>query len=164
MTWSAGTNRNSAFGSTNLRISHGQATRSTCTCSRVIHFISLASLSLPATNLRLTRRHDAEQRTPCNVLEREVHQMGSRIHPHGVRARQSDVAGEHKLAVSLAEHGYGSGLRRHVEASPTRVEGQHVGVFAHGLPIEDLPRAQVYHLKRRVALVGHEEQPIAGVE
>src|SRR6266511_4092531 len=33
-------NRNSAFGSTNRRVSHGQATRSTLTSLRVIHFIA----------------------------------------------------------------------------------------------------------------------------
>src|SRR5712691_7489227 len=38
-TWSVGTNKNSALGSTNFLISHGQATRSTFTRSRVIHFI-----------------------------------------------------------------------------------------------------------------------------
>src|SRR5258706_10689737 len=36
----AGTNRNSASGSTNFLISHGHATRSTFTFSRVIHFIT----------------------------------------------------------------------------------------------------------------------------
>src|SRR5438270_11725414 len=43
MTWSVGTNRNSASLSTNFLISQGQATRSTLTCSRVIHFIALFS-------------------------------------------------------------------------------------------------------------------------
>src|SRR5262249_60729346 len=38
-TWSAGTNKNCASGSTNFLISQGQATRSTFTRSRVIHFI-----------------------------------------------------------------------------------------------------------------------------
>src|SRR6185503_19207611 len=39
-TLSAATNRNSASGSTNFLISQGHATRSTFTCSRVIHFIA----------------------------------------------------------------------------------------------------------------------------
>src|SRR5437868_4208711 len=43
-TWSAGTYRNSASGSTNRLISHGHATRSTFGRSRVTHFIS----SLPS--------------------------------------------------------------------------------------------------------------------
>src|SRR5437763_6501549 len=43
MTWSVGTNRNSASLSTNFLISQGQATRSTLTCSRVIHFIACFS-------------------------------------------------------------------------------------------------------------------------
>src|SRR5262245_10470944 len=44
MTRSEGTSTNSACGSMNLRISQGQATRSTLTFSRVIHFM-LALLS-----------------------------------------------------------------------------------------------------------------------
>src|SRR6266852_7863965 len=43
MTWSVGTNRNSASLSTNFLISQGQATRSTLTCSRVIHFLACFS-------------------------------------------------------------------------------------------------------------------------
>src|SRR5262245_25648881 len=38
-TWSTGTNRNSASGSTKVRISQGHATRSTFTLARVTHFI-----------------------------------------------------------------------------------------------------------------------------
>src|SRR6266851_4114696 len=40
ITLSAGTKRNSAFGSTNFLINQGQATLSTFTFSRVIHFIT----------------------------------------------------------------------------------------------------------------------------
>src|SRR6266700_2079695 len=40
ITWSVGTNRNSASLSTNFLMSQGQATRSTLTRSRVIHFIA----------------------------------------------------------------------------------------------------------------------------
>src|SRR6266849_6445982 len=40
MTWSVGTNRNSASLSTNFLISQGQATRSTPTCSQLIHFMT----------------------------------------------------------------------------------------------------------------------------
>ena len=39
ITCSTGTKRNSACGSTNFLISHGQATRSTFTFSRVTHFM-----------------------------------------------------------------------------------------------------------------------------
>src|SRR5712691_659417 len=46
-TWSTGTNRNSACGSTNVQMSQGHATRSTFTLARVTHFmepsISVAS-------------------------------------------------------------------------------------------------------------------------
>src|SRR5262249_14933902 len=45
ITLSSGTNRNSACGSMNLRMSHGQATRSTFTRSRVIHFMAWSSHS-----------------------------------------------------------------------------------------------------------------------
>src|SRR5260370_25439493 len=46
MTWSVGTKRNAASLSTNFLISQGQATRSTLTCSRVIHFMSQVLLLL----------------------------------------------------------------------------------------------------------------------
>src|SRR6266851_4410937 len=46
ITWSLWTNRNSASLSTNFLMSQGQATRSTLTCSRVIHFIEIFSFSL----------------------------------------------------------------------------------------------------------------------
>src|SRR5207302_7813744 len=46
ITWSLGTNRNSASLSTNFLMSQGQATRSTLTCSRVIHFIGMFSFWL----------------------------------------------------------------------------------------------------------------------
>src|SRR5262249_33521144 len=42
ITSAAGTNRNSAWGSTKRRMSQGQATRSTCAFSRVIHFTSVS--------------------------------------------------------------------------------------------------------------------------
>src|SRR6266566_7481859 len=45
-TWSVGTKRNSASLSTNFLMSQGQATRSTLTCSRVIHFIAWFSFWL----------------------------------------------------------------------------------------------------------------------
>src|SRR6266699_4730579 len=45
-TCSVGTNRNSASLSTNFLMSQGQATRSTLTCSRVIHFIAWFSFLL----------------------------------------------------------------------------------------------------------------------
>src|SRR6266567_4851821 len=46
ITWSLGTNRNSASLTTNFLISQGQATRSTLTCSRVIHFMAWFSFWL----------------------------------------------------------------------------------------------------------------------
>src|SRR5712692_3979108 len=52
ITWSVGTNRNSASLSINFLMSQGQATRSTLTCSRVIHFISQALLLLLAGKRR----------------------------------------------------------------------------------------------------------------
>src|SRR6266700_699122 len=46
ITLSAGAKTNSASLSTNFLMSQGQATRSTLTCSRVIHFIALCSFLL----------------------------------------------------------------------------------------------------------------------
>src|SRR3989442_100331 len=46
VTWSLGTNKNSASGSTNFLMSQGQDTRSTLTCSRVIHFMAMCSFVL----------------------------------------------------------------------------------------------------------------------
>src|SRR5258706_4648487 len=56
ITFSAGTNTNSASLSTNFLMSHGQATRSTLTFSRVIHFITvlLVLLFFPLLPARCT--------------------------------------------------------------------------------------------------------------
>src|SRR6266568_8610928 len=59
ITWSVGTNRNSASLSINFLISQGQATRSTLTCSRVIHFIVCFSfLVYLLYSKRTTARND----------------------------------------------------------------------------------------------------------
>src|SRR6266571_2759518 len=59
ITWSVGTNRNSASLSTNFLISQGQATRSTLTCSRVIHFIACFSFLVHFLySKRTTARND----------------------------------------------------------------------------------------------------------
>src|SRR6266849_3175888 len=59
ITWSVGTNRNAASLSTNFLISQGQATRSTLTCSRVIHFIACFSFLLHRLFFkRTTTRND----------------------------------------------------------------------------------------------------------
>src|SRR5262245_44512415 len=55
-TSSAGTNKNSAAGSTNLRISHGHATRSTFTRSRVTHFMARSP------------RYESARPTPASVV------------------------------------------------------------------------------------------------
>src|SRR5215212_6734368 len=63
ITFSAGANTNSASWSTNFLISHGQATRSTLTFSRVIHFM----LNLHLQRL-YPRGHQVSERTripPC---------------------------------------------------------------------------------------------------
>src|SRR6516165_10196491 len=103
MTLSAGTNTNSASLSTNFLISHGQATRSTLTYSRVIHFMRRLLLlwcnSLTsAEKLRLipfitphqrTLRHDAiaaETHRLCFVSDRSpacVHLIRSGRLPPG---------------------------------------------------------------------------------
>src|SRR6266571_3004981 len=60
ITWSVGTNRNSASLSTNFLMSQGQATRSTLTRSRVIHFIGMFSFSLNGHHID-DKRHQGEQ-------------------------------------------------------------------------------------------------------
>src|SRR5437868_4717332 len=62
ITRSAGTNRNSASLSTNFLISQGQATRSTLTCSRVIHFMSQVLLLL-ASKRRSNTKETREERS-----------------------------------------------------------------------------------------------------
>src|SRR5215470_15678391 len=54
ITWSVGTKRNSASWSINFLISQGQATRSTLTCSRVIHFMEWFSFVLHQLLLKKT--------------------------------------------------------------------------------------------------------------
>src|SRR5216683_1966562 len=72
ITWSVGTNRNSASLSTNFLMSQGQATRSTLTCSRVIHFIEIFSFSvnmLSSSSSLLLDRLARELRIQCIVDE-----------------------------------------------------------------------------------------------
>src|SRR5216684_6426934 len=72
ITWSVWTNRNSASLSTNFLMSQGQATRSTLTCSRVIHFIEIFSFSvnmLSSSSSLLTARLAGELRIQCIVDE-----------------------------------------------------------------------------------------------
>src|SRR5689334_2123708 len=71
-TWSAGTNRNSASLSTNFLMSQGQATRSTLTCSRVIHFIIASPLSDTDFGSQLTVECVINDSTPlhCNKIIR----------------------------------------------------------------------------------------------
>src|SRR4051812_23457472 len=103
ITLSAGTNKNSACLSTNLLMSHGQATRSTLTRSRVIHFMMCSyDLSSRATAVRaavpcLTAHpaSDIAQTGEVTVIDR-----GQRARPfvlrlpprHGVAGRQPDIA------------------------------------------------------------------------
>src|SRR5262245_21150916 len=54
-TWFAGAKMNSACGSMNFLMSHGQATRSTFTRSRVIHFIVFVSSAVGVTAPSLTQ-------------------------------------------------------------------------------------------------------------
>src|SRR5437763_12123577 len=63
---------NSACLSTNFSISHGQATRSTLGCSRVIHFIVFSSSPLTAV-------HDLGCRTPSDVLQRRRRTVDGRL-------------------------------------------------------------------------------------
>src|SRR6266581_8747498 len=62
ITWSVGTKRNEASWSTNFLMSQGQATRSTLTRSRVIHFMG----DLPSCACRSNRDDIDQQRDDRN--------------------------------------------------------------------------------------------------
>src|SRR5688572_14461006 len=70
-TFSLGTNRNSAFGSTNFAISHGHAMRSTFAFSRVTHFNETTSglqRASPGKHLRSSEGRAGKEdirRPPC---------------------------------------------------------------------------------------------------
>src|SRR5262249_29793608 len=78
-TLSGGTKMNSASRSTNFLMSHGQATRSTLTCSRVIHFMRSSIFALhanaaigrsvfgPMRNRPLSRVLDGSVRRQCGA-------------------------------------------------------------------------------------------------
>src|ERR1039458_10120425 len=70
-TWFAGTKKNSACGSTNLWMSHGQATRSTLTFSRVIHFM-IQFGSQPSHRKRLKTAENKGFLTFLNAMGRSV--------------------------------------------------------------------------------------------
>src|ERR1700756_1512974 len=81
ITWSVGTNRNSASLSTNFLISQGQATRSTLTYSRVIHFMRHLLLLwcsglTSAEKLRLIPFITPHQRTlPLDAIAAETRRL-----------------------------------------------------------------------------------------
>src|SRR5690349_1974726 len=85
VTLSAGAKTNCASRSTKLRMSHGQATRSTFTCSRVIHFMGI----LLQVRLRCKKR---EARPPKSGLARAP-SMPERLAglPLGFFARDADI-------------------------------------------------------------------------
>src|SRR5439155_22400024 len=68
-TLSSGTNRNSAWGSMNLRMSQGQATRSTFTLSRVTHFTAFSFLS--SRRLAMTLHRLAPLGHPVHIYQPE---------------------------------------------------------------------------------------------
>src|SRR5437867_12834491 len=71
-----------------------------------------------AVRSRVARGHDAKERASLDVLEREVHQMGSGIDRDGVRVRHRDSTFESETAVVLGEHGDLAGFRRGVQLAP----------------------------------------------
>src|SRR5262249_18261831 len=126
-TLSGGTKTNSASRSTNFLMSHGQATRSTLTCSRVIHFMRSSirgpsERGPPAVSVFGPMRN---RPLPC-MLDRRVRRQrgtklshgGKRLHPlppsaegrefrihrlsfvgqsEGVRARQNVEVGKREI-------------------------------------------------------------------
>src|SRR5512137_1012526 len=79
ITLSAGTNRNSACGSINLRISHGQATLSTFTFSRVIHFMFLPRRLLLGGICLIQRRTQSASELDGIVIRPEMHKEQPRF-------------------------------------------------------------------------------------
>src|SRR5262249_58373266 len=69
ITLSEGTKMNSASLSTNFLTSHGQATRSTFTCSRVIHLMK--RLLWNAGTLRVARRSGRVDKNRCAMRSRQ---------------------------------------------------------------------------------------------
>src|ERR1700704_6568277 len=69
ITFSPGTNTNSASLSTNFLISHGQATRSTLTFSRVIHFMLRSPVWLLLRRTSGVRKHENSTMRGRNHVE-----------------------------------------------------------------------------------------------
>src|SRR5215469_16465304 len=97
------TNRNSACGSTNRRISHGQATRSTLMSFRVIHFIftsrspGVCELDDEAVFVVLRRiyRHQAGETLASRVDDIQVAVRAIVPSQANIRARRLRVGGVH---------------------------------------------------------------------
>src|SRR6185437_12719966 len=101
ITSGAGTNRNSASGSTNFLISQGHATRSTFTRSRVIHFIVFPFVNWLTGDV-LTHRVDADLRGGTAVRRyRDVERLSRRREEAGAGACRSDRLGDDRVAVSV---------------------------------------------------------------
>src|SRR6266851_6990494 len=93
MTWSAGTNRNSASWSTNFLMSHGHATRSTWTFALVTHFMMDSSVSLRRVDRGAQPQDDLRER----AIRPEVNEIDLRRladHVRMQRGRRDAVRGQ----------------------------------------------------------------------
>src|SRR3978361_2139886 len=88
ITFSPGTNTNSASLSTNFLISHGHATRSTLTFSRVIHFmLTLLQCLCPSTSgVRKHENSAVRGRNHVEPVRRHQHRRMSVGAGHGLHA------------------------------------------------------------------------------
>jgi hypothetical protein len=61
------------------------------------------------------------------------------------------------------EHGHTSGFRGDVKAVRHRVEGEHVGILADRLALDDLEAAEIHDQQACRAFVRHEQSPARGI-
>src|SRR5437879_614183 len=133
MTWSAGTNRNSASRSMKRLISHGHAIRSTRAFSRVIHFM-VVSWTLRG-KIQLT--HLIDRRTMA-CRQKGVDVVARRGEGRGVRAffRQHRSDPLHCPGIEHVDHARIA--NRDVELVALAVEKNHIGLAAQLLPTDRL--------------------------
>src|ERR1700736_2864124 len=136
ITFSAGTNTNSASLSTNFLISHGQATRSPVTFSRVIHFmLSLLWFSLRTSVIRKDENSAMGGRDHVEPVRR--HQRG------GVRAWAG--RGSRAPAVARIDGFDKPGLADgDVDETRCRIEKRDIGRACDRPDLGDLARTAVH--------------------
>ena len=101
---------------------------------------------------------------PAHVLERQIDEVRRGVDRDRVSVWQRQPSdGREPLAV-LPEDRDAAGLGGDVQQPQPGIEGQHVGIVAHGMRLEHLARCEVDHRECGVALPGHERQAAGGIE